>query len=46
MEKYICTACNWVYNPEENDNIEFENLPEDFVCPLWGVGKDLFEKEV
>ena len=45
MEKYVCTVCGWVYDPAENDNVEFVNQPDDFVCPLCGVGKDMFEKQ-
>lgn len=52
MEKYICTVCGYVYDPEIGDpeaNIEpgtsFEDLPEDWVCPDCGVGKDLFEED-
>ncbi len=45
MEKYICTVCNYVYDPEENDGVKFEDLPEDYTCPICNVGKDLFEKE-
>ena len=45
MENYVCTVCQWVYNPAENENVPFEQLSEDFVCPLCGVGKDLFEKQ-
>lgn len=37
--KYRCTVCG-----HEVDAEEFENLPEDWVCPLCGVGKDMFEK--
>jgi rubredoxin len=51
MKKYICTACGYVYNPEEGDpnaDIEpgtaFEDLPEDWVCPLCGVGKEMFNE--
>ena len=50
MEKYICTICEYVYDPEQGDpenGIEpgtaFEDLPDDWVCPLCGVGKDEFE---
>ena len=49
MEKYICEVCDWVYDPEVGDpdnNIEpgtsFADLPDDWVCPLCGVGKDQF----
>ncbi len=45
MEKWVCTVCGYVYDPAENDNVAFENLAEDYVCPLCGVGKDQFEKE-
>ena len=44
MDKYVCTACDWVYDPAENNNVSFENLPDDFVCPICGVGKEMFEK--
>ena len=37
--KYVCTVCGYEIPAEE-----FENLPEDWVCPLCGVGKDMFEK--
>lgn len=45
MEKWVCTVCGYVYDPAENDNVAFEALPEDYVCPLCSVGKDQFEKE-
>ena len=52
MKKYICTVCQWVYDPEIGDpeqgiepGVAFENLPDDYVCPLCGVGKDEFEVE-
>ena len=43
MEKYVCTVCGYVYDPEENSMISFEDLPDDYTCPLCGVGKDMFE---
>ena len=50
MEKYICTICEYVYDPEQGDpengiepGTSFEDLPADWVCPLCGVGKDEFE---
>ena len=50
MKKYRCTVCDWVYDPELGDpdagiapGTAFENLPDDFVCPLCGVGKEDFE---
>ena len=52
MQKYVCTVCHYVYDPEIGDldnNIQpgtaFENLPADWVCPLCSVGKDLFEEQ-
>lgn len=41
--KYKCTACGYIYD----DNVEavkFEDLPDDWVCPLCGLGKEFFEK--
>ncbi len=50
MDKYICTVCQWVYDPEVGDpdggiapGTAFEDIPDDWVCPLCGVGKDMFE---
>lgn len=42
--KYICTVCGHVYD-EAAEGTPFNELPEDWVCPLCGVGKDLFEPE-
>jgi rubredoxin len=51
MKKYVCDTCGWEYDPEVGDHengIEpgtaFEDLPEDFVCPVCGVGKDEFSE--
>jgi rubredoxin len=48
--KYECTACGWIYDPEVGDpdggvapGTAFEDIPDDWVCPLCGVGKDMFE---
>jgi len=53
MEKYRCKACGYVYDPEKGDpdggiapGTPFEDIPDDWVCPVCGVGKDMFEKEV
>ena len=50
MKKYRSTVCDWVYDPELGDpdagiapGTAFEDLPDDFVCPLCGVGKEDFE---
>jgi rubredoxin len=52
MNKYRCTVCGYIYDPEKGDpesDIEpgtsFDDLPEDWVCPLCGASKDEFEKE-
>lgn len=52
LAKYRCTVCNYVYDPELGDpesgispGTPFEKLPDDWVCPVCGVGKDQFEKE-
>lgn len=49
--KYECDACGWIYNEEEGlpeqgiaPGTKFEDLPEDFECPLCGVGKDMFSE--
>lgn len=43
--KYKCTACGYIYD----DNVEavkFEDLPDDWVCPLCGLEKEFFEKNI
>ena len=44
MKKYRCIVCGYVYDPVDNGNIAFENLPDDWTCPECGVGKDQFEE--
>lgn len=44
MAKYKCTVCGYIYDPAENNNVAFQDLPDDWVCPVCGVGKDKFEK--
>ncbi len=53
MDKYVCKVCGYIYDPEKGDptqNIapgtDFGNLPDDWVCPECGVGKEQFEKFV
>ena len=50
-DKHICTICGFVYDPEEGDptaGIEpgtaFEDLPEDYKCPICNAGTDYFNK--
>ncbi len=45
MKKFVCTVCGYVYDPSENGNVAFEDLAEDYTCPLCGVGKEDFEEE-
>jgi len=42
MRKWQCTVCGYVYDPAET-GVSFEDLPDDWVCPECGVGKDMFE---
>ena len=44
MKKYIC-PCGYEYDPKENGNVPFENLPEEWTCPVCGMTKDVFEEE-
>ena len=51
MAKYKCAVCEYVYDEEKGDpdnNIQpetkFEDLAEDWVCPVCGVPKDQFER--
>ena len=43
MENYVCTVCHYVYEPAENGNVAFEDLPEDYICPLCKHGAIDFE---
>ena len=49
MQKYRCDACGYVYDPAKGDSTAgvpagtpFEKLPDDWVCPDCGVGRDMF----
>ena len=44
MDKYECSVCGYVYDPAENDNVPFDKLPDYWVCPVCGAGKDEFTK--
>ena len=43
MKSYECTVCGYVYD-ENVEGVKFEDLPDDWVCPLCGVGKDMFKE--
>lgn len=47
-----CTVCGWVYDPAvgvPEQGIEpgtsFQDLPDDFMCPVCGAGKEMFEEK-
>lgn len=49
MKKYVCDTCGWIYDPAVGDpengiapGTAFEDLPDDFTCPLCGVCKEDF----
>ncbi|HWQ26790.1 MAG TPA: rubredoxin [Chlorobaculum sp.] len=50
MQKWVCVPCGYIYDPEVGDfenGIEpgtaFEDLPDDWICPVCGVDKSFFE---
>lgn len=52
MKKYICDVCGWIYDEAIGDpdngiepGTKFEDLPDDFECPLCSVSKDMFSEE-
>ena len=52
MKKYVCDVCGYVQDEAKGDpengiaaGTKFEDLPDDFVCPLCGVDKDNFSEE-
>ena len=52
MQKYVCDVCGYIYDPEEGDpdngvdpGTSFADLPEDWVCPMCGAGKEDFSSE-
>jgi len=51
MDKWECMVCGYVYDPAVGDpdsgvaaGTAFKDLPDDWMCPECGVGKDMFEK--
>ncbi|MFA9398259.1 MAG: rubredoxin [Clostridiaceae bacterium] len=51
MDKFLCPACGYIYDPEAGDpdngvepGTSFKDVPEDWVCPLCGLAKEDFEK--
>ncbi len=52
MDKYVCSVCGYVYDPEQGDpdngvapGTSFGDLPGDWECPVCGASKDDFEKQ-
>ncbi len=52
MTKYVCDICGYVYEPVDGDpdngiapGTPFEDIPDDWTCPLCGVGKENFSPE-
>jgi len=50
MDKYICTWCGYIYDPKRGDLTQgirpgtpFEDLPDDWICPVCAKGKDQFK---
>jgi rubredoxin len=50
MKSYVCSVCNYKYDPAEGEpdsgvapGVPFEDLPDNWACPLCGVGKEMFE---
>ncbi|TXT54225.1 MAG: Rubredoxin (modular protein) [Candidatus Thorarchaeota archaeon] len=51
MAKWECLVCGWVYDEDKGDpengvdpGTKFEDIPDDWVCPMCGAGKEDFEK--
>ena len=51
MKKYVCTICGYVYDEAKGDpdngiapGTKWEDVAEDFVCPLCGADKDVSRK--
>ena len=53
MDKYFCNPCGYTYDPEKGDpehgikpGTAFEDLPDDWCCPICGVTKDMFMRVI
>jgi len=49
MQKYVCNICGYIYDPAVGDpdngvlpKTTFEQIPDNWVCPVCGVGKEEF----
>ncbi len=52
MAKYVCSICGFIYDEADghpdsgvSPGTLWDDVPEDFVCPVCGVGKEMFEAE-
>jgi rubredoxin len=52
MKKYVCSVCGYIYDPAAGDSdsgiapgTAFEDLPDNWVCPVCGAGKADFTEE-
>jgi rubredoxin len=52
MDRYVCTICGHIYNPEKGeplqnikDRVSFADLPADWACPVCFASKNQFKKE-
>jgi len=52
LEKWECTVCGYIYDPKFGDDTRgispgtpFEQLPEDWTCPICGASKKKFRKK-
>lgn len=52
MTKFVCSVCGYIYDPAVGDpdhsidpSTSFDNLPDDWVCPVCGAEKSAFEPE-
>ncbi len=50
--QYLCEVCGYIYDEEAGEpenGIEpgtlWEDVPEDYICPLCGVGKEMFVEQ-
>ena len=49
MQRYVCNICGYIYDPDVGDSASntppgtpFDDLPDDWICPVCGVGVDFF----
>ncbi len=52
MKKYVCALCGYIYDPAKGDpdagivpGTPFEELPDDWTCPVCGTTKDNFSRK-